>query len=358
MTDEPFGVGLFITGDVSAERTVELARLAEHAGFGSIWFADTLFYRGCIPKATATALATSRLRIGLGVLNPFNRHPTLIAMEVGALDEIAGGRVVLGLGASVEALLQQAGIEYSTPLSAVEDATHIVRRLLAGERCMYQGKHFSVRGAQLNYAPPRVDMPIYLGAVLPRAVALCGRIADGLVVSLLFSPEYSRQAYQSMGEAARRAGRDPALLDIVQYTLFSVLPDGDEARALARPFLASFLSAYSDAFVRQPEVMEAHAASSGLSHAEFSRVLHELAEGRDPQAAIPDTLLDAFTIAGSPEYCTEVLNKYREAGVKEVVALLPAGVDQDSMVRLIGEAVLPRLGAAPRGLQTGSAVAH
>jgi 5,10-methylenetetrahydromethanopterin reductase len=355
MTEAPFGVGLLITGDVTARRTVELARAAEEAGFGSLWFADTLFYRGCIPKATAAAVATRRLQIGLGVLNPFNRHPTLIAMEIGALDEVADGRVILGLGASVEALLQQAGIDYTTPLSAVEDAVHIIRGLLRGERCVYAGKHFRVNGAQLNYRPPRPELPIYLGAVLPRAIALTGEVADGLVVSLLFSPEYARQARAAMAASARRAGRGAAHLDVVQYTLFSVLADGAEARAVARPLLGSFLSGYSEAFVSQPAVMHAHAASSGLSLAEFEQTLRELAAGRDAQAAISDTLLDAFAISGTPQHCAGLLGRYRAAGVREVVALLPPATDQVAMIRRIGQEVLPLLGTAPASLIPTSA---
>jgi 5,10-methylenetetrahydromethanopterin reductase len=336
-----FGVGLFITGDVTAQRTVELARAAEEASFTSVWFADTLFYRSCIPKATAAALATRHMRIGLGVLNPFNRHPTLIAMEAGALDEVAEGRLILGLGASVEALLQQAGIEYDTPLSAVEDAVRIVRSMLRGERCEYSGKHFRVNGAQLNYAPPRSDLPVYIGAVLPRAVRLTGEVADGLIVSLLFSPEYSRRARTVMEESARRAGRDLASLDIVQYTPFSVLTDGTQARALAKPFLGAFLSGYSDAFVRQPEVMRAHAESSGLTLEDFEATLIALAAGADAQTAISDALLDAFAISGTPERCAELLGQYRDAGVREVVALFPWGADQLEMIRLIGQEVLP-----------------
>ncbi len=353
MDSQQLGFGLLVTGDVSANRTVQLARAIEAAGFTSLWFADTLFYRSAIPRAAAAALMTSRLRIGLGVLNPFNRHPTLIAMEAAALDEVAGGRVVLGLGASVEGLLSQAGIEYRRPLGAVRDSVQIVRQMLSGQPCVYEGARFSVRGAQLSFTPPRANLPIYVGAVLPKALALCGDLSDGLIVSLLFSPSYTRAALERVAEGARRAGRDVGEIDVVHYTIVSVLPDDGEARALARPFLGRFLVAYGDAFRRQPEVTRAHAAFSGLSEPEFEDVLGRLEAGEDPQQAIPDPLLDAFAIAGAPERCAHLVDDYRRAGVKEVVGLLPAGADHEAMIQLIGERVIPSFGAVDTVLSAG-----
>jgi 5,10-methylenetetrahydromethanopterin reductase len=148
-----------------------------------------------------------------------------------------------------------------------------------------------------------------------------------------------------MAESARKAGRQAGSLEVVQYTPLSVLPDSARARSVARPFLGSFLSSYSEAFVSQPAVMHAHADSSGLGPAEFEQVLQDLAAGRDAEVAVPDTLLDAFAISGTPDQCAELLGGYRDAGVQEVVALLPPTTDQVSMIRLIGEAVLPAVGA-------------
>src|SRR5207245_9571004 len=88
-----------LSGAVNSRHCVDLANIAEANGFHSLWFAENAFNRGVLPAASACAAATRRIGIGIGVFNPYNRHPTLMAMEIGALDELAQGRARLALGA-------------------------------------------------------------------------------------------------------------------------------------------------------------------------------------------------------------------------------------------------------------------
>src|ERR1700676_1591003 len=115
-------IGLRLHGGLDPHRCVALARAAEANNFSSVWFAENPFERGVLPAAAACAVATERIRIGIGVWNPFNRHPSLIAMEIGALDELAKGRVSLGIGSGIGSAVERMGISYARPLTAVAEA--------------------------------------------------------------------------------------------------------------------------------------------------------------------------------------------------------------------------------------------
>src|SRR5262245_5895402 len=109
-------------GGLPPQACVTLAKVADEAGFTGLWFAENPFNRGILPAAAACAVETRRIRIGSGVFNPFNRHPTLMAMEIGALDELAGGRARLGIGSGIGTAVQRMGFSYDRPVSAVSDA--------------------------------------------------------------------------------------------------------------------------------------------------------------------------------------------------------------------------------------------
>ena len=113
-----------LSGGVDPRRAIDLAAIADANGYESVWFAENAFNRGVLPAASACAAATSRVGIGIGVLNPYNRHPTLIAMEIGALDELAQGRARLGIGSGIASATERMGLSTERPLAAVRDADH------------------------------------------------------------------------------------------------------------------------------------------------------------------------------------------------------------------------------------------
>src|ERR1700721_3726021 len=108
-------ISLRLHGMLTARRCVELAVAADRSGFSTAWFAENAFARGVLPAAAACAVATSRLRIGAGVFNPFSRHPTMMAMEIGALDELSDGRAMLGMGAGIASPPQKMGSRCDKP---------------------------------------------------------------------------------------------------------------------------------------------------------------------------------------------------------------------------------------------------
>ena len=311
-------LGVRLHGGLSPARCVELARAAEAAGFASVWFAENPFGRGVLPAAAACAVATKRVRIGIGVFNPFNRHPTLIAMEIGALDELAGGRAALGVGSGIGTAVERMGLKYDRPLGAVADTVAIVRAMLRGETADHSGRVFSAHGAALGFKPPRPQMPILMAARGDRSLALCGRIADGLMISNMCTPGFTGRARDIVTEAARAAGRPPPG-EIVQYVPCVARPDRAEAHQAAKEMLGDMVTGFWSLGSRFPAARAAMLQGSGIDAPEFETAVERLAAGVPAAAALDDRYVAAFAIAGTVEDCLARAEGYAACGVGELV---------------------------------------
>ena len=311
-------LGVRLHGGLSAARCVELARATEAAGLAAVWFAENPFGRGVLPAAAACAVATERVRIGIGVFNPFNRHPTLIAMEIGALDELADGRAALGVGSGIGTAVERMGLKYNRPLGAVADTVAIVRAMLRGETPEYSGRVFSADGAALGFKPPRPQIPIFMAARGDRSLALCGRIADGLMISNMCTPAFSARARDIVTEAARAAGRPPPG-EIVQYVPCVARPDRAEAFEAAKEMLGEMVIGFWSLGGRFPAARAAMLQGSGIDAPEFEAAVEQLTAGTPPTEALDDRYVEAFAIAGTADDCLAQAVAYGESGVGELV---------------------------------------
>jgi len=306
-------------GGLTPQQCVEQAVAAERAGFSTIWFAENPFGRGAWPAAAACAVATRRVRLGPGILNPHQRHPTLMAMEIAAFDELSAGRAVLGIGAGMPSRVRKTHARVDRPIAAVRDAMTITRALLRGETVTYSGKAFSTDGVRLDFTPRRADLPILTAAMGPQALRLCGEIADGVIVSNLVPAAFTRRAVAIIGESAARMSRS-APREIVQYVPAAIREDGAEARRLAKRSVAAMLTAYAQsASAATRAAMSESARPEDLEHA-----MRGLARGEAPEDAIGDPLLAEYAIAGTPDECLAQAKAYAQAGVTEL-AITPLG---------------------------------
>lgn len=334
-------VGLVSTR-VDTETTIHTARACERSGLDSIWLVEDLWHRGAMPLATACALTTERIRVGIGVVNPYNQHPSLIAMNYGALAEFAGGRAVLGIGASVERWVEQMGLEYRLPRTATKEAIEIVRELLAGGPSSYQGKAFQLDELELGFESAH-PAPLYMGAMGERTVRTCGEVADGWLVSVLEPVGYLRKAMGWLREGAESAGRDVAEIEVVQYLPFACSHDSAAARAQAKEVIGIFIVGELELYRKQDAVMSALSAHlDTVSPEEYMHALDQLVEGVPARDAITDALCDELAIAGTPEECAAQLRRYRDAGVTEA-GLLPAGAAAAEAAAVIAEEIVPLL---------------
>lgn len=303
-------------GGLAPQQCVEQARAAEAAGIDAVWFAENPFARGIVPAATACALATRTQTIGAGVFNPYGRHPTLIAMEIGALDEVAGGRVRLGIGSGLGHAVERMGYDTRRSLTALREAVAIIRALLRGEEVTFEGAVFNVRRVKLDYRP-RSDIPIFMAARGPNAVKAAGEIADGLIVSNMCAAGFAAKAARSAQQAAQAAGRaNPP--GVVQYLPCVPRADRDEAFHAAKRAIADMLPAYWALGERLPDARAALLDGSGIGEEDFARAVARLKAGDAAGAVLDQRFVEAFSIAGNAEDCRRQAAAFAAAGVTEL----------------------------------------
>lgn len=206
---------LRLNNDLPVAVYADLAKEAETLGFDQIWVSSDLFFRSAPVILTAMALNTSRISIGVGVLNPYTIHPAEIAMLAATLDEASGGRFMLGMASGAAEFLDWANIPRGKPIPELRQAVRTIRRLLDGERPAAAAWSDE---AYLRYPPPsaaddadgngggKPRVPVYIGGMGDRMLALAGEIGDG-ALPLLFPPEryYAARRLADIG-IARRGG--------------------------------------------------------------------------------------------------------------------------------------------------------
>jgi 5,10-methylenetetrahydromethanopterin reductase len=319
-----------------AQGFVACARLAEDLGFGTFWIPEDYFFRGAFTLASAIACQTTSLRVGIGVLNPYTRHPVLTAMELGALEEVSGGRAVLGLGAGVRGWIEhQLKIPYARPSVAMRESVEIIKRLFRREKLSYNGRIFQTSNVRFNFQPPRTEVPIHLGVMGPKNLALAGEIADGVLFSVMTSPAYIRYALEQVRRGAERGGRSLQTFEVGAYLTVSISEDEDAAREAVKPFLATFISLLADS-PHHPLF-----ASTGFPPEEVERFAQVFTQGELPTALVTDWVIDTFAIAGSPERCRDGVAKVIDAGVTCPIAFEVPGVRAEKTIQDVHTHLMP-----------------
>lgn len=332
MSDLP-KLSVRLHGGIDPSRCIALAKAAEAQGFDSVWFAENPFNRGVLPAASACAAATGRIGIGIGVFNPHNRHPTLMAMEIGALDELAQGRARLGIGSGIAAATERMGLKSDRPLAAVRDAIAIVREMLKGEEVNYTGRVFSAHKVKLEYRALRPDMPLLMAARGEQALALCGTIADGLMISNMCPPGFTRRAVEVVRTSALAAHR-PAPGEVVQYVPCAVRSDRAEAHALAKATIAEMLPGFWSLGQRVPAAKSALLRSGDLSESDFAAAVDRLRTGEAPASVLDARFVATFAIAGTAEDALVQARRYREARASELVLTFVGSQPEEDMAYL------------------------
>jgi len=332
----PLRMGLSLANEGAVADTVGMAVRAEDLGFSEVWLPESGHGRGVFTVATSVAAATERIKIGIGIVNPFWRHPSVIAMEAGALDEVSGGRVLLGVGAALWTLraLGEADDRTRRPLTAMVEALRVIRGLLHVQPGV-DGEVFAVRAdAALGFEPAR-PIPIYVGAVNGGMLRAAGAWADGVELGAIVSPGYVRWSWAQVEEGARSAGRDPARLDLASNVLVSVDKDATAARDAVRHVLAYYAARV------EPVVL----STSGADPEELARVQAAVVhDGVDAGAAlVTDGLIDTFAAAGDPDHVAARLVEYAAAGLRGLNAWHVIGPDPHAAMALLAREVRDRV---------------
>jgi 5,10-methylenetetrahydromethanopterin reductase len=336
MANQETKYGVLFSGNFPLQRILGGAVLADRLGFDTCWLGEDYFYQGGIATATAIAERTRNLTIGLGILTPLPRHPALTVMEVGTLDQIANGRILLGYGAGVRFWMRQMNLDYSSPLSAMREAVDITRELLTGEASNYKGRYFQLDNVRLGFDPLRREMPIYLGAEGPKALQLSGEICDGTIISVLAGPQYLRFARENIALGCERGKRDPRAHRLVVYVIFAMDENGAKARDAVRMPIAEYLAAAG-----QPNALSIQAGVPDDLMRELGRVYRE--ESRIPSELIDDDTVNRVAVAGTPNECADAIRRLIEAGADEL-AFFPFPSDiAESTIERVASDLLPTL---------------
>jgi len=336
-TVSPVRVAVSLQDDRPLAETLELARLAESLGFAEIWTNENGHYRGAFTQAAAIASVTRTVGLGIGIVNPFHRHPSVIAMEAATLDELSGGRLRLGIGAALWNLrnLGEADPRTRRPLTATIEAIRIIRALLRGEPGIDSEIYTVSTQAHLDFPTVRPDLPVYIGAVNERMLRAGGAWADAVELGAIMSTGYVKWALEVIAEGARGNGRDPASLDIAAPLMVSISEDHEAARLCVREQLAYYI------YRVEPVVTDKSGADPGA----VAAVRTAVAEGGVTAGAplITDELIDVFAIAGDPPHVTRRLLEYAHAGIRGLIVQHIPGPQRLEGFRLLARDVLPHI---------------
>jgi 5,10-methylenetetrahydromethanopterin reductase len=317
-----------VNNDLSFAELLTVAVAAEQAGFDQLWISNDLFLRSAPVLVGALAAGTARIGLGIAVMNPYSVHVSELAMLAATLQEVSGGRFLLGLGAGSEQFLGWAGLARPQPLATTRTALVSLRALLGHEdvdRTLLPEWFGPQSVLRFPLARP---VPVYIGAMGPKMLEMAGRHADG-VLPLLYPPErYARVRQQVLAGAANR----PRDVDLPACFWVSLSDDP----VTARTALAEKLAYYG------PSISAPVLAAAGLRPQDFAAAARLAHDGHGAAQLIDDRML-ALGVAGDAADVLARCRMLQGLGARHLSFGPPLGPDPVTAIRLLGEQVLPAL---------------
>ncbi|WP_414945399.1 LLM class flavin-dependent oxidoreductase [Amycolatopsis sp. cmx-11-32] len=316
-------LGVRIPRELPAARLIGLARRAEQEGLDEVWIVEDCFYAGGIATASAVLAATEKITLGIGIMPAVARNPAIAAMEIAALAELYPGRLIVGFGHGVPDWMRQINAWPKSALAAFEETLAVIRRLLAGERVSFEGKHVRLDDVQLEF-PPAVPPKLIAGVRGPKSLAAAGRVADGTLLAEPATPEYVRATRDLIGVEGH---------SIATYNWLSLDADPERARERARADVASAIGPNSG-----PALNPLDFGAELLAEVEAS------ADGADLARRLRPEWIDRLSISGPLDRCVEQVRALYAAGTESVVLLPLLGEPEEESFAAAG-----RIAAALRG---------
>jgi len=322
-------VALYLQDKHPIREGMEYVRLAEERGFEAVWQAESRLVREATVPMAAYAAVTSRIAVGSGVVNNWTRNVGLLAATFSTLDDLAPGRIRLGIGAWWDPLAAKVGIRRRRTLEAMRETVEATRRLLAMERVTFHGEFVHLDDVEIDIvhgdrSPKQV--PIYIGATAMKMMSLAGEIGDGVLLNYLVGPGYNREAMAALAEGAARVGRMVEDIDRPQLVVCSLDRDRSTALDRSRELVAQYLG-------QQPHIMKASGVDESLLE-EIGRVLTWPATPAQIERAmhlVPDDVVQLITASGTADECRAKVREYVANGCTCPI-LYPLGDDVPAMI--------------------------
>ena len=311
--------GIAVFG-ASLEAMASAGEAADRAGFDGVWTSE-LYNRSATVTLAAIAPRTARARIGSGIIYGVGRSPLMLAAEARDLDELCGGRFVLGIGNGTRRMISDwHGLNGASPAARIEELVPLLRRIwhLGEAPIDHRGRFYRLKIAALDdlSGPPEHEIPIYTAGVGARMIESAGRVADGLLAHTMCAPRYLEEvARPALARGAEHAGRDPGEIAIATFALACASADAEQARREAAAMIAFYGTVKSYGVV--------------FEHCGFgaeARAIQDAFAGRDLKAmlgAVSEAMVDEFAAAGTPAEVDAKLRRY-DGVVEEVVLSVPS----------------------------------
>src|SRR5436305_4844065 len=327
-----WGLGL------TADEQLKLVREAESLGFDSVWSAEAY------GSDAATVLAwlasqTSTIRLGSAIFQMPGRSAAMTAMTAATLDQLSGGRMLLGIGSSGPQVAEGwHGQRFARQLQRTREYVAVVRMALARERVDFHGQTLELplpdgpgKPLKLMISPVQDEIPIYLAAIGPKNTALAGEIADGWIPTF-FSPEHVADFRALLDEGATRAGRSLEAFDIAPTVNVYVSDDLELARNLMRPVLSLYIGGMGS---REQNFYNRLVQRYGFeAEATHIQDLYLSGQKEEAGAAIPDELIDMVSLCGPRDVVKDRLAAFRDAGVGTLMVTPMAFTADDRIAQL------------------------
>lgn len=313
--------------NITGKEAAEYARSAEQHGFESFWVHEHPFIKDAVTLLTSAMATTNKIKLGSGCVSVVTRHPLLTTTTFLALNDMSGGRAVMGVGLGGFPWLPKLGVKVfpaqeTKPLLRIKEFLTITNGLLNGDAVSLSGEFFKVVEVKLE-TKPSSRLLVYLAAFGPRLLRMAPRFVDGVIISpALMTPETTAQKVQFVKEG----GQGGRKVDIASYILSAVSRDVEKARNLMKSY---YFLIYQVADVLGPEVFEPY----DLKEKDLQPIKDAWRRKDLPAAAkaMPDAVVDALSLTGDPDHCVERLKDYRKAGV-QLPILMPIG-DVDAAIQ-------------------------
>jgi alkanesulfonate monooxygenase SsuD/methylene tetrahydromethanopterin reductase-like flavin-dependent oxidoreductase (luciferase family) len=295
-----------------ADGVMELVEMAEEAGFGAYWKGESNSTDPLVLLSGA-ASRTKTIKLGTAIYHIYGRSPVTLGIQTATLQDLSGGRLLLGLGVANKSIAAWHGGVFDRPLRRAREYIEIVRKVAAGERVEYEGEVYSTgKRFQLSWKPQHPEFPIYLAGLGPQMTKLVGKISDGVFINMA-TPAKIREIAGRAREGAREAGKDPGKLEIVAKCRVSLNPDKRVARSRLRQVLTFYNLAdhYSDMLKGLGFEADVNEIQSAFQKGGFKAAMGALTDDyMDKLPVIPGT---------SIEEIKERLSPFAEAGATRLV---------------------------------------
>lgn len=322
-------VALYLQDAHSIRDGMAIAAYAEQQGFDAVWQAESRLVREATVPMAAYLASTDHILVGSGVVNNWTRNTALLASTFSTLDDLAPGRVLLGIGAWWDPLASKVGIRRHKPVQAMRETVEAVRALFTCEPVTYHGEFVHLDGAQLDYVHTErraKRIPIYIGATGMKMMELAGEIADGVLLNYLVSPAYNEMAMEHLDIGLKRSGRSMKDLDRPQLIVCSLDEDRQLAIDAARLLVTQYLG-------QQPHIMAASGVPQSLLEEIGSQLSWPATHEQIVKASklVPDEIVQSVTASGNAEDCRAKVNEYIEKGCTCPI-LYPLGANVRAMI--------------------------